>query len=534
MTVAFDAIVIGGGPNGLVAAAALGRAGVRVALVERASQLGGQARVEAFAPGFSAPGDDGDSGWVPPTVVRGLGLGGLARHDPDPCVTVPIASGAWLTLWADPTRTAAAIARHAPADAARWPEFVRRVHRLAGFLARLYQGPPPDVDATGPGELGRLLRLGVALRRLGRDDMVALLRTLPMSVRELVEDAFEYEPLRAAVAAGGVRDLRQGPRSGGTGFVLLHYLVGAPAGAVRGRGRWRAGPDAFVAAVAAEAARRGVTIRSAVAARRILVRDDAVVGVMLADGTELAAPRVVSCVDPAHTLLDLLDPVWLDPEVLHAVRQIKFRGCTATVRYGMQRLPDAGADAEMLRGVVSCTPTLDGLERAADAAKYGAVAERPHVEITVPTLTWPALAPDGQHVAIARAQYAPYTLREGAWDHARREALGDAVTAVVDEALPGFSSRVVHREVLTPRDLADRYGLTEGARSHGELTLDQILFMRPISGWAHHALPVRGLYLGGAGAHPGPGIPGGAGWLAARRLLRDRRAGRYTLTTERS
>jgi len=528
VTPAFDVIVIGGGPNGLVAAAALGRAGLRVALIERAAQLGGQARVEEFAPGFRAPGDDGDPGWVPPTVTRGLGLRGLERHEPDACVSVPIASESWLTLWRDPSRAAAAIARHAPADAARWPEFVRRLHRLAGFLARVYQGPPPDVDATDPRELGRLLGLGVALRSLGRADMVALLRTLPMSVRELVDDAFTSEPLRAAVAAGGVRDLRQGPRSGGTGFVLLHYLVGAPPGAVRGRGGWRTGPDAFVAAVTAEVARRGVTVRTATAAQQILVHDDAVVGVLLADGTQLVAPRVISSVDPARTLLDLLDPMWLDPEVLHAVRQIKFRGCTATVRYALQRLPDAGPEPEMLRGVVSCTPTLDGLERAADAAKYGTVAERPHVEITVPTLTWPGLAPDGQHVAVARAHYAPYTLRAGAWDEARREALGDTVTAIVDEVLPGFASRVVHREVLSPRDVADRYGLTEGARSHGELTLDQVLFMRPVPGWAHHGLPVSGLYLGGSGAHPGPGIPGGAGWLAARRLLRDRRAGRHS------
>jgi phytoene dehydrogenase-like protein len=529
---AYDAIVIGAGANGLAAAAALGRADLSTLVLERGERVGGLGRVEEFAPGFRAAPFDADCGWLPPAVARGLGLdggAGLERALPGAAVTVAAAPREFLALSPDPARAADAIRRHSARDAERWPAFCARLARLAGFLEALYQMPPPDVDASGARDLLALAGLGLKFRALGAPEMAKFLRVMPMSVQDLLEDEFECETLRAAVAAGGVADLRQGPRSGGTAFALLHHLVGAPAGTVRGRGWWRAGPDAFVAAAEAAARRAGVTIRAGAPVARILVRDDAVAGVALAGGEEIAARRVVSTADPARTFLDLVDPVWLDPEFLHAVRQIKFRGCTAVVLYALDALPDApaGATSEAaashpLAGVVSLTPTISALERAADAAKYGRVSERPHVEVWAPTLRWPALAPAGKHVVVARAQYAPYRLREGAWDAARRDALADAVTAAIEAALPGFSARVLHRAALSPRDIEERWHVTEGAASHGEITLDQILFMRPVAGWGRHATPIDGLYLGGAGAHPGPGVLGGPGWLAAQRLLADR------------
>lgn len=538
----YDAIVIGAGANGLVAAAALGRAGLSVLVIERHERVGGLGRVEEFAPGFRAAPLALDGGWLPPVVARGLGLdgrAGLERAHPDAAVTVAAAPGEFLSLSRDAARAADAIRRHSARDAERWPAFCARVARLAGFLDALYQTPPPDVDASGPRDVLPLLGLAMKFRGLGREEMTEFLRVMPMSVQDLLEERFESEPLRAAVAAGGVEEIRQGPRSGGTAFALLHRLVGAPTGTVRGRGWWRAGPDAFTTAVEAAARAGGATIRTGAPVARILVRDDAAAGVALASGEEIAAPHVLSTADPARTFLDLVDPVWLDPEFLHAVRQIKFRGCTAVVLYALDALPDAkgltsaGAGgsasgegaAHPLAGVVSLTPTVAVLERAADSAKYGRVSERPHVEITAPTLRWPALAPDGEHVLVARAQYAPYRLRDGAWDAARRGALADAVTAAIEAAAPGFASRLRHRVALTPRDIEERYDLTEGATTHGEITLDQILFMRPVAGWGRYATPIDGLYLGGAGAHPGPGVLGGSGWLAARRLLDDRRRG---------
>lgn len=526
---AYDAVVIGAGANGLVAAARLGRAGLRVLLLERDETLGGQGRVVEFAPGFRAAPLGLDPGWVPPPVARGLGLAGLERDTGDVALTVAAEPGSFLMVSRDGGRAFEAIRALSPRDAAKWPAFTSRLRKLAGFLEELYQMPAPDVGATSLRDLWPLLDLGRKYRALGREDMIELLHTLPLSVWELLDDWFECAPLKAAVAAGGIQDHQQGPRSGGTGFVLLHHLVGAPAGSVRGRLPWRGGPAAFTEAAEHAARRFGVSIRTGSAVARIQVHHDAVAGIMLADGEEIKAGTVLSSADPARTILEWVDPVWLDPDFLHAVRNIRHRGCAAFVLYALEALPEIPGlgSKEALKGLVSLTPSLTSLERAADAAKYGAVSERPHVEFTVPTLLWPDLAGPGKHVLVARAQYAPYRLRDGAaWDPARRDALAESVTTAIEAVSPCFTSRILHRVAWSPRDLEERYGLREGAASQGELGLDQVLFMRPVAGWGRYATPVSGLYLGGAGTHPGPGILGGPGWLAAERLLGDRRRGR--------
>jgi phytoene dehydrogenase-like protein len=531
MTAAYDAVVIGAGANGLVAAAALARTGVRVVVLERADTVAGQSRTVEIAPGFGAPPLGMDGAWLPPAVQRGLDLRGLERTHPAVPLTVALAPGEFLSLPTDAARAAEGIRRYSTRDAAAWPAFAGRLRRLAGVLEELYQLPAPDIDTTSVREIAPLLGLARRLRRLGRQEMTELLRLLPMSVQQLAEEWFEHDGLRAAVGACGVQDSRHGPRAGGTGFVLLHHLVGAPQGCLRGRGVWRARPDQFTQAAEASARQHGVTIRTAAEVARILVDDDAVAGVALADGEEIRTRRVLSAIDPARTLLGLVDPVWLDPELLLALRNVRFRGCTAFVLYALDALPELpGLDdaGTALAGVVSLTPDLDTLERAADAVKYGRVAERPHIEITAPTLHWPALAPDGRHVLAARVQYAPYRLRDAAvWDDARAEVMADAVTAAIEDVAPCFSTRVLHRRTLTPRDLEERFGLTEGAATHGELGLDQILFMRPVPQLGRYATPIDGLFLCGAGTHPGPGIAGGPGWLAARRVLADGgRAGR--------
>jgi phytoene dehydrogenase-like protein len=522
----FDAVVLGAGANGLVASAALARAGMKVLVLERSDSVGGLARPLEFAPGFRASPLADDAGWLPPTVARGLGLVEPERAVSEASVSVVVERGDVFPVWRDPSRAADAIRPRSIGDAAKWPPFAARLRKLAGFLEALYQVPAPDVEARSFADLRDLARLAWKLRGLGREGMTAFLRTLPMSVQELLDDEFECAPLKAAVAGCGVEDIRQGPRSGGTAFVLLHHLVGASAGSVRGRGRWRAGPDAFVRSVEAVARSRGVVLRTGAAAARIVVKDDAVAGVVLEGGEEIAARLVLSTADPARTILGMVDPVWLDPEFLHALAQIKYRGCTAFVIFALEGLPElpgpsAREAEETLRGVVSLTPDLEALERAADPAKYGMASEWPHVEFTVPSLDCPALAPPGKHVLVARAQYAPYRLRDGAtWDAARSRALADAVATAIEFASPGFSSRVLHRVVLTPRDLEERYALTEGAATHGEITLDQILFMRPLPGWSRYATPIRGLYWGGRGTHPGPGVLGGSGWLAAKNGVR--------------
>ncbi len=523
MSVAFDAVVIGGGANGLVAAARLARAGRRVVLVEASDAHGGQGRALEFAPGFRAAPLGADPGWLPPRIASTLGLSGLETVAADTPLSVVAGDRAFLTLSRDPARASAAIAAHSKTDAAMWPEFTAQLRKLAGFLEVLYQAPAPDVDVNSLRDFLPLLSLGRRFRALGPRDMVAFLRILPLSVRDHLDDTFESGSLKAAVATGGIQDLQQGPRSGGTGFVLLHHLVGAPRGSVRGRVPLRGGPEAFTRAAVDAAKRLGVTLRSRARVLRVEVRDDAVAGVVLEGGEEIAARAVLSTADPAPTLLEWVDPIWLDPEFVHAIRNIRHRGCTAFVLYALDALPEVpGLAQDALAGTVSLTPDLVALERAADATKYGGVAERPHVEITAPTLLWPDLAPPGKHVLVARVHYAPYRLSHGAlWDASRVDALAQTATSAIEAIAPGFGSRVLHRAALSPRDLETRFGLCEGAATQGELALDQILFMRPVAGWSRHTTPVDGLILGGAGTHPGSGVLGGAGWLAADRVIRN-------------
>jgi len=526
-TARYDDIVIGGGANGLVAATVLARAHRRVLLLERDEALGGQGRLLEFAPGFRAAPLGLDPGWLPPAVAAAVGLQALERVPSfDAGVGVALEGGGFLSLPRDPRQAAKAIAAHSEADAAKWPEFVSRLRTLAGFLESLYTTPAPDISASSLNELLPLLGLGRKFRALGRRDMIEFLRTLPLSVWELLDDWFESAPLKAAVAPGGIQDHQQGPRSGGTGFVLLHYLVGAPLGSVRGRTPWVGGPGAFTAAAEQAARAAGVTIRTGTTVARISVKADATHGVVLENGEEIAAGTVLSTANPVQTLLGWVDPVWLDPEFMHGLRNIRHRGCTAIVLYALERLPDlpGSKSAEAaLAGVLSLTPTVVALEKAADAAKYGKVSDSPHVEITAPTLLSPNLAPGGRHVLAAKVPYAPHRLREGAaWDAKRRDALAKSVTAAIEAVSPCFTSRILEQITLTPRDLEERFGLREGAAPQGELGLDQILFMRPIAGWGNHRTPIDGIYLGGAGSHPGPGILGGAGWLAAQRILGDR------------
>jgi len=351
--------------------------------------------------------------------------------------------------------------------------------------------------------------MGRRLRALGRADMTELLRVLPMSVEDFLDDELEGGLLKAALASGAVRDIRQGPKSGGTTFVLLHYLIGAATGSIRSHAWPTASPSAAFDAALAMAKKRGVELRVNAEVARILVKDDAASGVVLANGDELSAPLVLSTADPRRTLLELVDTVWLDPELMRDVSNIKFRGCTAFVHYALDRLPASKLDAADLAGVVTLSPSVESIERAYDPVKYGERSSSPHVEISVPSLRWASLAPAGGHVLAARVQYVPTDSTDGT-------ALADDVTRSIETVLPGFTSMIRAVRTTLPAALASEYGLSEGAITGGELTLDQILFMRPVAGSARYRMPVDGLFLGGMRCHPGPGIFGGAGWLAAK------------------
>jgi phytoene dehydrogenase-like protein len=487
------AIVLGAGADGLVAAHLLARAGLRVLVLEEGEPRDGAA----------------EAGWIPPRIVRELALErhGFVRSLPDPWVTAPLAGGGRLELWRDRARSAQAIRRLSPHDAQRWPEFCARMARLARLLEELYCSPPPDPAGTKPGDLVRLLGLALRVRGLGRQGIEDLLRVLPMPLADLLDDWFESDALKGALAAAGLAHLRRGPRAAGTAFAFLHAHCGCPEGVFR--------PPLSNAARVLRAL-PGIEIRSGAPAR-IRVRAGGVTGVALAGGEEIEAPLVVSGADPRRTLLDLLEPGWLEPDLAHAVRHIRARGAAARVTLGLDRA------AGFSRLVVA--PSLDHLERAADAAKYGRVSPRPWIEAR-------ALEPEagGRHRLQVHVQYAPYALAEGGWDKARRAALGEAVVRILGECEPALAGAITERHVLSPRDLEESEGWPEGQAHHAELALDQALWMRPVPALARYRTPVGGLYLCSPAMHPGAGIAGAAGYLCAQAVRRDLNESRRSLS----
>ena len=534
---AYDAVVIGAGLNGLVAAAYLAKAGQRVLVLERREILGGTVITEEVFPGFRFDTFRHDAGWLSPRIIGDLKLKrhGLEMVDVDATVFVPHPSGDrndYLLLHQDPQRSAAIIRKYSPSDAEKWPKFAERIARLAGFLKAAYANAAPAVDATSFSDLVSLASLGTRLRVfLGKTEMVELLRTVPMAVGELLDDWFETDVLKGVVGARGVTGIMQGPRSGGTSFVLLHHQVGRPVGAFRMPAAVRGGVGSVARALAAAAKGFGAEIRTGVEVVRVHTQGGRAAGVVLRNGDEIAADRVISGIDPRRTFLDMCDPTRLEPGFVRAVRNIRYRGAWAKVNLALGALPSFsalrgnGAEAS-LRGTIAISPSLDYLERAYDDAKYGRLSAHPHLEVRIPSLADPTLAPAGKHVMSIEVQYAPYHLREGEWNEQSRDALGDRVIETLSTYAPDLSVAVLHRQVLTPGDLESTFSLTEGHAYHGELTLDQILFMRPVAGWSRYRTPVRDLYLCGAGTHPGGGIAGASGANAAREILKDRKRGK--------
>jgi phytoene dehydrogenase-like protein len=528
----YDAIVIGAGLNGLVAAAYLAKAGQRVLVLERRDVIGGTVTTEEVFPGYRFDTCRNDVGWLSPHIAKDLKLKrhGLEMVDVDASVFAPHPSGDrndYLLLHHDPQRSAALIRKHSASDADKWPKFAERIARLAGFLKAAYGNAAPAVDASSFGDLVSLASLGTRLRVfLGKTEMVELLRTVPMSVGELLDDWFETDILKGVIGARGVTGIMQGPRSGGTAFVLLHHQVGRPSGAFRAPAAVRGGVGNVARALAAAAQAFGVEIRTNADVVQVQTQRGRAVGIVLRNGDEIGSHRVVSGADPRRTFLDLCDPTHLEPDFVRAVRNVRYRGAWAKVNLALDALPNfsafRGDGAEThLRGTISISPSLTYLERAYDDAKYGRVSAQPHLEIRIPSLADPTLAPTGKHVMSVEVQYAPYHLRDGEWDDRARNALGDRVLDTLATYAPDLPERVLHRQVLTPRDLEETFALTEGHAYHGEMMLDQILFMRPVAGWSRYRTPVNGLYLCGAGTHPGGAIAGGAGANAAREILKD-------------
>ena len=520
-----NVLVIGGGVNGLVSAALLARRGHRVTLLERQDRTGGGARTGEIAPGVRAP-TFAHAAALDPALIRALDLErhGLRILSREVDVCAIGAGDRALLLWNDPGRAAAAIGARSAKDAARYPAFLESFRRVARVIQTIAGAAPPSIDQPTGTDLLELIKAGRAFRGLGTADAYRLLRWMPMAIADFAGEWFESEPLRAAVAGGGILGSFLGPWSAGSTAVLLWR--GAQGGHPFATGWPAAGGTGSVAEALTAAARQaGVDIQTNVAVSGVLVDGGKATGVRLANGDTVEAHAVVSNLDPRRTLLGLVDPAHLDPEFVRRLQNLRARGTLAKINFALSSLPaftalaplDAASRAAALSGRVRLGPDIDSIERAFDAAKYGRFSDEPWIELTVPTIADPALAPAGQHVVSAYVQYAPCQLRDTTWDEAR-DRLAAAATATIERAAPGFTASIAARETFSPADLEGVLGLTGGHIFHGELALDQWFVTRPVLGWAGYKTPIGNLYLCGSGTHPGTGLDGRSGALAAKAI----------------
>jgi phytoene dehydrogenase-like protein len=522
-------IVVGAGHNGLVAACYLAKAGLRPLVLEARGVVGGAAVTEEFHPGFRCSTLAHAAGPLSQQVARDLRLErhGLEYVRPGVRVFAPGAAGRSLTVYEDDARTARELESLSARDARAYADFRESFRRIGRVLAPLLSAAPPSVERPTAGELWQLGKFGKDFRRLGKRDAFRLLRWGPMAVADLAAEWFETELLRAVVAARGVHGSFAGPWSAGTSLGPLLQAASdrwavAPAAFARG------GMGALAAALADAAREAGAEIRTRARVERVHVRDGAAAGVVLEGGEELRARAVVSNADPRTTFLRLVDPGELEPDFLEKVRAYRSKGVAAKLNLALDALPRFAAldgagereAAERLSGRVHVGPDIDYLERAFDAAKYGDFSPAPYLDIVIPTLTDPDLAPEGRHVMSVYAQFAPRELKRGDWE-TRREEFADAVVGTLASYAPGIESLILARRVVTPADLEREYGMAGGHTLHGEMSLDQFYAFRPVIGWTQYRTPLRGLYLCGAGTHPGGGLTGLPGANAAREIVKD-------------
>lgn len=527
-----DVIVIGGGVEGLVTATLLAKAGRSVTLLERRPTLGGLRTTEEFHPGFRANLCFDDPGWMPEGLAGALDL---RAHGVDLSwapvgATIVRDDGPPVALTADTVATAAALRPCSARDAERWPDFCRRVEGLSGMLAAIYSAETPQVGASSPRDLATLLTLGRRLRGLGKRGMVEFLRAVPMPIADFLDENFEDDGLKGALALAGVFNVQHGPLSGGTTLVFLHQQVGAPRGLFHGRRLVQGsggggGIGRLPAALAAAARAAGVTIRTEAPVAGILTRDARTAGVALASGEEIQASCVVSSLDVRATFGHLVDPGDFDPEFLEAVDHVRMRGSAVRIHLALSRLPAFATlgqawGPEHLGGCLTFAADIARIERAYDAAKHGRVADAPVFRAVIPTLQDPTLAPPGQHVLTVHAQFGAFA-PAGGWSGEAESRFVDAVLDQIERHAPDVRACVAATRVLTPARLAEQFGVTEGNLLHGELALDQFLFMRPVPHCARYATPLPGLWLCGGSTHPGAGTAGASGWLAARAIMRS-------------
>ena len=524
MKLKYDVIVIGGGHNGLVNAAYLSRAGKRVLVLERRHVLGGAAVTEEVFPGFKFSVCSYVVSLLRPEIIRELSL---TRHGlhllPLDSVFTPLLNGDYLLRVSDHAKTRRELSRHSKIDAEAYDEFGKAMVEMARFVKPMMSMTPPDPTSLKPKDLGDLFGLLRRFQRLPFEDKYNQVQLMTLSAVDLLDQWFETDALKATLAASGIIGTFLGVRSPGTAYVLLHHYMGEIDGAFRSWGLSRGGTGAISNSIADAAREAGAEIRTETPIAKIILKNGQAKGVALENGDEIYADIISSSVDPRLTFMKLVGEEHLPEDFVEDIKRYKFRGSSGKVNLALDALPDFKSmpgPGPHLRGAVSISPSVDYMERAYDDAKYGRYSRRPYIDIVIPSLTDPSICPPGKHVMSCFVQYAPYNLNEGTWDE-KREEFGDTVIDTIAEHAPNIKDIILHRQVLTPLDLEREFGLSEGNIFQGELTLEQLFFLRPAPGWAQYRSPIKNLYMCGSATHPGGGIMGASGRNAAMMILKD-------------
>jgi phytoene dehydrogenase-like protein len=528
MTQHYDVIVIGGGHNGLVNAAYLAKAGKKVVVLERRHVLGGAAVTEEIIPGFLFSECSYVVSLLRPEIIRELDL---PRHGleilPLDGTFSPMPDGNHLWRMNDHAKSIREIRRHSRLDAEAYDEFSKMMTPMCRFVKPMLSMIPPDPTTLNPRDLKQLHFMMQRFRELSSDERYTLIQLMTMSSADFLDQWFETDVLKATMSASGIIGTFLGIRSPGTAYVLLHHYMGEIDGAFRSWGFSRGGTGAISNAIAAAAREAGVEIRTKAPVGKIVVKNGRAAGVLLQSGEELSANVVSSSVDPHLTFEKFLEPAELPADFLEGVRRYKFRGSSGKVNIALDGLPEFKSipgNGAHLRGAISISPSMEYMERAYDDAKYGHFSRRPYIDMVIPSLTDPSVAPPGKHVLSCFVQYAPYKLAEGTWDD-QREAFGDNVIDTISEYAPNIKDIIVGRQILTPLDLEREFGLTQGNIFQGELSLEQLFFLRPVAGWAYYRTPVDNLYMCGSATHPGGGIMGANGRIASQVILKEWKKG---------
>jgi phytoene dehydrogenase-like protein len=521
-----DVIIIGAGHNSLVAAGYLAKAGRRVLVLEKRSVVGGTATTEEIFPGFKISPCADTAGYLSDEVKADLKLDSQVEFIPlDPIASSPEPDGTHLTIWRDTAKTVREIERFSPADAAKYPEFVKQMTKIAGVVEGLLKLTPMDLPTVTLSDLRAALSLAGPALKLGRKNIGELMRVLPTPVEDLLNEWFESDVLKGAIAASAVKDVTWGPQETGTTFTFLYNWALSDTGLFRSASLVKGGIGQLSKAMAETARGFGAEIRTDAEVKSINAENGKVTGVTLANGETLQAGAVVSGASPRTTFLDLLNPRSLDVSFVRHAQNIKYRGSASRMHFTLSGLPEfpalAGGETEgYLRGPIQIAPSITYLQRAFDHTKYGRSSSAPYLDIVIPTVADPSLAPSGKHIMSVTVKYTPYALRDGDWA-SKGEEIAKLVVDTITEYAPNFRGLIVDQRLITPVDLESVYDLPEGNINHGEMTLDQFFHMRPIPGYARYRTPVEGVYVCGPGCHPGGGVTGLPGRNAAREILKD-------------